>query len=236
MILKITKYDPSVNSVPKIISVNIDWKENMTVLEAIQFAHEKTPIAFDYNCRGRQCGRCAIMFDGKPVMACCTFIKADGTHTVEPLKGHPVLRDLIVYKRDAHDELSTIYNRIKDPAVGDLTDMQVLNDNYNTTAIEEIDAIEWCSRCLSCTAGCPAYNNNPSTYIGPAAMLAIAYRYYDPYDAGDRVRQAYNGGLWNCIMCGQCDYICPQLEIKRVPKIWKDLRKAATDAGLGEKH
>jgi hypothetical protein len=32
-------------------------------------------------------------------------------------------------------------------------------------------------------------------------------------------------------MCGQCDYVCPQKEIKRVSQIWLDLRTAATAAG-----
>jgi hypothetical protein len=65
-------------------------------------------------------------------------------------------------------------------------------------------------------------------------LLAIAYRFYDPYDKGNRIAEAVQAGLWNCIMCGQCDDLYSQKEIKRVTLIWKELRDAATAAGYGK--
>ncbi|ADD67712.1 succinate dehydrogenase and fumarate reductase iron-sulfur protein [Denitrovibrio acetiphilus DSM 12809] len=228
MKLEIYKYNPDVDNSASYVYVNIDYKDKMTVLEAIQFAHEKTPIHFDYSCHGRACGRCSVVYDGTPVLACITPI-TDGDHTIEPMKGHTVLRDLIIDKSEAHADLSQRYRRTR--AVN-LTEEQI-ETIYDTSVAEQISAIEWCTRCMMCTAMCPAYKANPSTYVGPAAMLATAYRYYDPYDEGSRVNEAVQSGLWNCIMCGQCDYVCPQKEIERVSQIWKDLREAATDAGLG---
>lgn len=229
MELKFSKYNPAVDAAPKLVTISVDWFKNMTLLEAMQFAHEKTPMMFDYNCRGRQCGRCAVMLDGVPVMACCTTI-SNAKHTIEPLAGYPVMRDLIVDKGEAHATMTARYNRIKDPAI-DLTKIDVIKTTYNTAAIEQIEAIEWCARCMACTVGCPAYKADPSSFVGPAEMLAIAYRYYDPYDTGNRIAEAVQAGLWNCIMCGQCDYLCIQKEIKRVSQIWKDLRAAAIAAG-----
>ncbi|QEM68762.1 2Fe-2S iron-sulfur cluster binding domain-containing protein [Geobacter sp. FeAm09] len=226
MNLKISKYDPSVDSAAKLITVSVTYTDKMTVLEAIQFAHETTPIAFDYSCRGRACGRCAVMLDGKPVLACITPI-TNATHTIEPLTGQPVIRDLIVDKREAHNSITARYRRTRSTS---MTDVE-FNTTYDTNVIDQINAIEWCTRCTVCTAGCPAYKANPSTFVGPAEMLAIAYRFYDPYDEGNRVVDAVQAGLWNCIMCGQCDNLCPQKEIKRVTQIWKDLRAAATAAG-----
>ncbi len=253
MELKITKYDPSVDAKPYVITVSVDWYKNMTLLEAIQFAHEKNPISFDYNCRGRQCGRCAVMLDGVQCMACCTFIK-DEAHTIEPLKGFPVLRDLIVDKKADHDAMTARYRRMKTISV-DLNKLSDINDNFSkdsalgtaymldpdpakdvNTRINRIESLEWCARCMACTSGCPAYNADPSSYVGPAEMLAIAYRFYDPYDAGNRIREAVDAGLWNCIMCGNCDTVCVQSKstvgaMKKVKQIWKDLRDAATAAG-----
>jgi len=37
-------------------------------------------------------------------------------------------------------------------------------------------------------------------FVGPAALLAIAYRFYDPYDKGNRIAEAVQAGLCNCIM------------------------------------
>lgn len=230
MNLKISKYDPSVDTAPKLVAFNnIPWHQGMTVLEAIQLAHEQSPVAFDYNCRARACGRCAVTLDGSPVLACVAQI-GNANHTIEPLAGQPVVRDLIVDRSEAHAALAARYKRIKDPTV-DLTSDSVIENTFNVAAIEQINAIEWCTRCLVCTAGCPVRKANPSSYVGPADLLAVAYRHYDRYDAGSRIAEAVQDGLWNCIMCGQCDKLCPQKEIRRVPQIWKDLRSEATVLG-----
>jgi len=227
MDLQVSKFDPSVDTAPKLVTISgITWSQNMTVLEAIQFAHEITPVAFDYSCHGRACGRCAVMLDGTPVLACVTPI-TNATHTIEPLAGQTVIRDLIVDKSQAHAALSAKYQRVKNPAV-DLTSDATIASTYNTSAITQLNAIEWCTRCMMCTAACPVYKADPSSYVGPADMLALAYRFYDDYDAGNRVAEAVQAGLWNCIMCGQCDYVCPQKEIHRVNQIWTDLRSAAS--------
>ncbi len=62
-------------------------------------------------------------------------------------------------------------------------------------------------------------------------MIAIANRFYDPYDQGDRVVQAVQNGLWECIECGMCDTVCKALEIDHL-SVWKDLRTAASAEGL----
>jgi len=225
MNVKFSKYDPSVDAAAKLVSVEMPYRDKMTVLEAMQFGHEATPVNFDYSCHGRACGRCAVMLDGKPVLACITPI-SNAPHTIEPLSGHPVLRDLIVDKSEAHADLGQRYRRVRAQA---LTDAQANKADLTNNA--QLNSIEWCCRCMICTAGCPAHKANPSKFAGPAALLAIAYRHYDPFDEGNRVIDAVQAGLWNCIMCGQCDKLCPQKEIKRVSQIWKDLRAAATAAG-----
>jgi fumarate reductase iron-sulfur subunit len=230
MDLQISKYDPSVDSAPTLITVSgITWFQNMTVLEAIQFASQITPISFDYNCHGRACGRCSVMLDGTPVLACITPI-TNQAHTIQPQAGLPVIRDLIVDKSNAHASLTATYQRVKNPAINFASDA-VIESTANMTFNTQLNAIEWCCRCLMCTSACPAYKANPSTFVGPAELLGIAYRYYDEFDAGNRVAEAVQAGLWNCIMCGQCDFVCPQKEIHRVPQIWPDLRAAATAAG-----
>lgn len=64
-------------------------------------------------------------------------------------------------------------------------------------------------------------------------MVAIALRHYDPYDQGDRVAEAVQEGMWNCIMCGKCDEVCPAREIRHVDT-WTELRAIATERGLTE--
>jgi len=230
MQVKFTKYDPAVDAAPHLVAIEVPYKtKKQTVLETIQFAHEISPVHFDYSCHGRRCGRCAVMLDGEPVLACVKVL-TDGPHTIEPLPGLPILRDLIVDKTAAQDDLTRRYLRVR---AQPLTAAERNAWPKEGTTPKVLD-LEWCARCLVCTSACPVHQQSPAEYIGPAAMLAVAYRNYDPYDQGSRPAEAVQGGLWNCIMCGRCDDVCPQKEIHRVSQIWPDLRAAATAAGFPE--
>ena len=45
--------------------------------------------------------------------------------------------------------------------------------------------------------------------------------------------EAVQGGLWSCIMCGQCTEVCNQAEIDHVG-LWTILRDAAVQRGWDE--
>ncbi len=62
----------------------------MTLLQALVYINENCEeLAYDWSCRGRICGRCAMMLDGVACTA-CTAPLTDDPHTVEPLEGFPV--------------------------------------------------------------------------------------------------------------------------------------------------
>lgn len=99
MKITVKRYDPSKDNAPYETTYEVPHDdEYMTLLQALVYIHEnEEPLAFDFSCRGRMCGRCAMMLDGKPVLACVEPL-SDGSHTVEPLEGVPVVKDLIVDK------------------------------------------------------------------------------------------------------------------------------------------
>lgn len=230
MKVKVQKFNPAKDAKPYYKTYDVPWKTNMTVLEALMYVYENhEPIAFDYSCRGRVCGRCSMMVNGKPAMACFTPIENGQDITVEPLRGYPVERDLIVDKTEMQDRISKLERRVRS------TPMKAadIEKQYDVKVKQTLDDLEWCCRCLSCNAGCPVLNemSNPEKYIGPAGMRAIALRYVDPNDEGDRVLEAVQNGLFNCILCGQCDQNCPASEIKHV-EMFKTLRAEAEKRGL----
>ena len=58
MKIKVQKYNPSVDAEPAFAEYEIDYWEHMTLLEALVLIKDTIePIAFDYSCRGRVCGR-----------------------------------------------------------------------------------------------------------------------------------------------------------------------------------
>ena len=229
MKITIKKFDPTVDKVPYDKTYDVPHVQYMTALQAIIYIDENhEPLAYDYSCRGRSCGRCAMMVDGVACTACTTAI-ADTNHTIEPLKGFPVIRDLVVDKKVVQDSLSHLARRINSREV---TWEDILKPVDMHTFVR-LDATERCARCLVCHTSCDVMHLIPDKFAGPTAMTTIAMRFFDPYDEGDRVLQAVNLGLWNCTMCGICDEVCPALEIKHL-EMWQELRDAAAARGLTE--
>lgn len=226
MKIKMFKYDPAIDAEPYFIEKEVPFKDKMTLLEAIVYFHENhLEIAYDYSCHGRMCGRCAVMLDGVPKLACCTKLE-DKNHTIEPLEGHRIIRDLIVDKSDFDDRLGKQYLRIRTEPI--TTDEQ---HKFDPEAAPVLYNMVNCTRCACCDAACPVYKEMPDKFVGPATMLAIAHRHLDSFDQADRVLEAVSKGLYHCILCGMCDNTCQRYEIKHV-EAWKMLREAAEKRGL----
>lgn len=226
MKISVLKFDPAVDAEPYYVEGEIEYTDKMTLLEAIISFHENCQeIAFDYSCHGRMCGRCSVMLDGSPKLACCTPI-SDSKHTIEPLGSFTVIRDLIVDKDDLSEILTEVYRRVR---LEPITEAEV-NDCDGATAANMYEMVA-CTRCGMCNAACPVYAKTPDKYVGPATMLAVAYRQMDPYDQSDRVFEAVSKGLYHCIQCGQCDETCQRYEIDH-QGAWKRLRSAAEEKGL----
>lgn len=175
MKITVKRYDPSKDNAPYEVDYEVPHDdEYMTLLQALVYIHEnEEPLAFDFSCRGRMCGRCAMMLDGEPVLACVEPL-TDGSHTVEPLAGVPVVKDLVVDKSQVQEKIAETYKRVR---VAPLTEEDL--QTYNMEDADELFGIQYCARCQVCTAGCPARAMNPD-YIGPSHMLAVAFRHFDP--------------------------------------------------------
>lgn len=226
MKITIKRYDPSKDVSAYEATYDVPHNDDhMTLLQALVYIHENLePLAFDFSCRGRMCGRCAMMLDGEPVLACVEPL-TDKSHTVEPLAGFPVVRDLVVDRSQAQSRIAETYRRVR---IEPLTEEDL--QTYNQEDANELFGIQYCARCQVCTAGCPARAENPE-FIGPSHMLAVAFRHFDPYDQADRLIEAVQGGLWDCQMCGNCTKHCNQLEIDHLA-IWQKLRDDAEARGL----
>ncbi len=229
MKVKVQKYNPSTDAEPTFSEYDIEHKEHMTLLEALVLINDTVePIAFDYSCRGRVCGRCAMALNGTPCLACVTLVEENGENEVTPLPGFPVVRDLIVDKTKITDKVSRILARQR---AFDLT-LDEVKAPVDPKIYAKLEPLEYCARCGVCMAACPVVEMmGTKAFIGPTGMIAIANRFYDPYDQGDRVVEAVQNGLWNCTECGICDEVCKALEIDHL-STWKDLRAAAEAAGL----
>lgn len=71
----------------------------MTVLMVLRhiFKNLDPTLAFrDYECYQGVCMSCQMIVNGKIVRACSTMVEPGEEFTVEPLSGHPLIKDLVV--------------------------------------------------------------------------------------------------------------------------------------------
>jgi len=173
----------------------------MTLLAALYEIKEREEpsLTFSAGCRASVCGTCAVRVNGKEVLSCAHTI-ADGD-LVEPLRYHPVLRDLKVDRDPARKPLEKEeawlhqYNAAI-PAPGDerLTEKQTD-----------------CILCDSCYSACPVLAVNPD-FLGPFA-LTRAFRYTSDRregEAQDIIGKIQENGVWDCTLCGECTAVCPK--------------------------
>lgn len=208
IIAKVLKYDPAVDAEPHYETYTVDWVEDesgiMSALQVLVAINDKeSQVAFDYCCHSSLCGRCSMMIDGKPALACVTPL-TPGEHTFEPLSGLPVVKDLVVEKSAPYERIVGVDVTVKTKEP--ISQFKDIDYDLYWNVLEKLNM---CRECMCCYSVCPAVAAGWNGYVGPAAMGAIAQRYYDTVDESDRLAQAVYSGLFNCIQCGACQAACP---------------------------
>lgn len=232
MKLRIQKYNPLTDPKPYYVEGEVEYREGITALDAIYLFHTQVePVNFDYSCGGRVCGRCGVMIDGEPKLMCYTVLD-DSEHTIEPLSGYDIIRDLVVDRSDFDRRIAELDTRIMTEPV---TEENFVPKDWDGKAYMEeysdlISYLERCARCGMCNITCSALQVDKESYVGPAQMIQIALKDLDWYDQGDRIAQAVSSGLYHCIECGNCDNTCTMM----IPhmKVWKYLRTRAEERDL----
>lgn len=99
ILLKIFRYDPSMDRAPNYQSYEVPWKEGLLLLAALKYVRENLDetLAFrDYCCQCGWCTSCMMMVNGKGLRACLRVLYPGEQLALEPMKGYPVIKDLVV--------------------------------------------------------------------------------------------------------------------------------------------
>jgi succinate dehydrogenase/fumarate reductase iron-sulfur protein len=208
--ITITRFDSSIDTEPYEKTYEVPDDPDfapMTALKALHWInlHEE-PIAYDYNCRSGTCGRCAIMIDGTPKLAC--YFVLTGDHSLAPLKGMPVIRDLVVSKKEAYAKFVQSNHSIKTMAPHET--LKPIDGKFWRETVFPLSA---CRECMCCYASCQALEDfhKKGIYAGPGAMQQIYLRHIDGEDKANRIEQAVFSGVFECVQCGNCTAVCPSL-------------------------
>ncbi len=171
-------------------------------------------LALRRSCAHGICGSDAMLINGRNRLACKVLVKDLGSHiTVEPLRGLPVIKDLVVDM----EPFFAKYRQVMPWLVND-EPPPVRERLQSPEERARIDDTTKCILCAVCTTACPIFWGN-GEFLGPAALVA-AHRFV--FDSRDRAAQerlailADRSGAFKCRTVFNCTDACPQgIEITR---------------------
>ena len=217
------------------VSEDMSFFEVLDMLNNKLIKSNKSPVAFDHDCREGICGTCGVMINGrahgplKGVTTCQLHMRSfqDGdTLTVEPWRANsfPVVKDLVV-KREAFDSImeSGGYISVKTGGAPDGNAIPIFKKN----ADEAFDSAE-CIGCGACVATCK----------NSSAMLFVSSKINQyaqlPQGQVEHFEQVQNmvtkmdeEGFGSCTNTGACEVECPkEISIDNIIKLNREYLKS----------
>ena len=210
--LDVLRYNPDTDSEPYWQRYSVPHHDEWVVLDALNHVKDNIDPTLNYrwSCHMAVCGSCGMMINGKPMLACKTFMRDyENLIRVEPLAHFPIQRDLVTVMDDFVSKLA----RVK-PFLIPKQGKPVEEGEYRQTPAElnRFKQYSMCINCMLCYSACPEYALIPK-FIGPAA-ITLAHRYnLDSRDGGRDEREevvASGEGVWECTFVGACSEACPK--------------------------
>ena len=164
-------------------------------------AEGKGTTRIGWECSSLQgiCGACAMVINGKPALACETFVRdLKGKEiTIQPLRKFPVIHDLVVDRSSIHDNLKQA-----NVCIGEYQPSADIDHAHQYAAGK-------CLKCGLCLEVCPNYVNG-HTFFG-AAFANDCYLVASRNRVADkRIRTAYAQHFGKtCSKSLSCMEVCP---------------------------
>ncbi|WP_435278300.1 succinate dehydrogenase iron-sulfur subunit [Rhodococcus yananensis] len=171
-------------------------------------------LTFRRSCAHGVCGSDAMRINGVNRLACKILMKdmlpKDGkpvTITVEPIKGLPVEKDLVVDMEPFFDAFRAVK-----PFLITSGNEPTRERIQSQADRHRFDDTTKCILCACCTTSCPVYWSDGS-YFGPAAIVNAHRFIFDSRDEGAAERLDIlndKEGVWRCRTTFNCTDACPR--------------------------
>jgi succinate dehydrogenase / fumarate reductase iron-sulfur subunit len=208
--LRIKRWDPEQDAAPHWEDFSVEVEETDRVLDALHQVrwHHDGSLAFRRSCAHGVCGSDAMVVNGANRLACVLLISDVGHRiTVEPLRGLPVLKDLVVDMEPFFEQYRSVKPWLVNPE--DAGDRERLQSPEERARFDDTTK---CILCAACTTSCPVFWANDS-YVGPAAIVNAHRFVYDSRDRAGAERLHIlddREGSWACRTAFNCTDACPR--------------------------
>jgi succinate dehydrogenase / fumarate reductase iron-sulfur subunit len=208
--LRILRFDPETDERPHWETYEVPYEPMDRVLDALHHVKWNLDgtLTFRRSCAHGICGSDAMVINGVNRLACKVLIR-DLRHpiVVEPLRGLPVLKDLVVDMEPFFEAYrSVLPYLINDEPPPARERLQTPEER------ERYDDTTKCILCAACTTSCPVFWSN-GTYVGPAAIVNAHRFIFDSRDRGAAERLAIlaaKEGVFRCRTTFNCTDACPR--------------------------
>ncbi len=239
VVFNIRRFIPEEDPKPHFESYVVEVEKGMTVLDGLHQIKERIDptLSWRFSCRMGVCGSCAMLVNGRAMLACNTQILEVSASAIAlaPLPNFDIVRDLV-------PDLAPLFEKhrsIRPFLVGVEPETELFGE-FRQTPEELLRYLQfsYCIKCGACMAACPTFATDPS-YPGPQP-LAQAHRYNeDTRDQGFRERCGVvddRHGGFHCHYAGECSNVCPKgVDPARAIQLLK--RSLVLDyVGLGAPH
>ena len=210
--VKILRYNPEVSEESRWETYQVSAEPTDRVLDALHKVKWDLDgsLTFRRSCAHGVCGSDAMRINGKNRLACKTLLKDVNPSqpiTVEPIKGLPVLKDLVVDMEPFFAAYRSVMPFLV--TTGNEPTRERLQSQQDR---DRFDDTTKCILCAACTTSCPVYWAD-GQYFGPQAIVGAHRFIFDSRDEGtDQRLEILNDqeGVWRCRTTFNCTEACPR--------------------------
>ncbi len=209
--LRIRRFNPEVDNASHWESYALSAEPSDRVLDLLHQVKwfEDGTLTFRRSCAHGVCGSDAMLINGRNQLACAVLVRDAGTQiTVEPMRGLPVIKDLLVDQ----DGFWEKYRSAMPYLVNDDIPSDGLERRQSPAERARFEDTSRCILCAACTTACPVFWTNPA-FVGPAAIVNAHRFIFDSRDTahGERLElMADADGVWRCRTVFNCVEACPR--------------------------
>ena len=178
-----------------------------TVLDALNYTDDLfdtdgnpvSKIRWECSCMQKMCGGCAMVINGVPALACCTFIdEIKGKEVVlEPLSKFPVVADLIV-------DRSVIYDNLNNSGAY----LEEIASNSKKHHKQQYSVAK-CLKCGLCLEVCPNYHPGAAFFGAVFANESYLISSQSENSSGNIVKEYKEHFGAGCSKALSCQVVCP---------------------------